>query len=278
MTDMTYGDLLGGAVEAGSICPGRCNTGYRRAKLAYETAMQEWQAAVAAYPETLAEWRAAVDEHGEDAAGPRPEQPEEPEAPGWAPRPGEPVWCPSCVASIRRCLADLDELASLRLTMTDGYQVPGQALTDRVSSSKSAPSPSPGQDDLDDLIKWLGSWEVAYRDTQGWGHPPYRGANAPALTSLIAWLLQRLDAILIHPGIAEDFGREILLEHSKLQAVTSTRPPLRHKPLPCPRCKRRSLFLHDDERIHCSNEDCRRVMSKEEYEEYEEEADRQVAS
>ncbi|TYK45182.1 hypothetical protein [Actinomadura decatromicini] len=260
----------------GSICPGRCNAGYRRALATYEEARQEWDAECSALPEVLAEWRAAVAEHGEDVAGPRPERPEEPEPPGWIPRPGEPVWCASCVASIRRSLADLDELASLRLTMTDGYQAPGQAITDRVSSTKSARTPSPGQDDLDDLLRWLTSWEIAYRDTQGWPHPPYRGANAPALTSAIAWMLQRVDAVLAHPDLAEDFGREVLIEHSKLQAATSTRPPLRHKPLPCPRCRRRSLFLHDDDRIHCNNEDCRRVMSKEEYEEYEEEADQQV--
>lgn len=260
-----------------AMCPGRCNTGYRRAVAAYETARHEWEAATHAYPDTLADWRTAFEQHGEETAGPRPEHPAEPEPPGWTPRPGEPVWCPPCTASIRRCLADLDELASLRLTMTDGYQVPGQARTDRVSSSKAPPSPSPGQDDLDDLLRWLTSWEVAFRNTQGWPHPPYRGVNAPALTSAVAWMLQRLDAVLSHPDLAADFGREVLIEHTKLQAVTSTRPPLRHKPLPCPRCRRRSLFLHEDDRIHCNNEDCRRVMSREEYEELEDEADRQIA-
>lgn len=268
----------GEAAAGREMCPGKCNNPWRRARAAFEAAWQVWSEADAAYPKVLADWRAAVAEAGEDKAGPRPERPEPPDPPRYDPRPGSPIWCDSCTASIRRCLADLDELASLRLTMTDGFQAPGQALSDRVVSTKTRPSPSPGHDDLDDLLHWLTDWEAAYRDTQGWPRAPYRGVSAPALTSVIAWMVQRLDAVLRHPDLAVDFGCEVFLEHAKLQALTSTRPPVRNKPLPCPRCKRTSLFLHDDRYVRCAREDCGRVLSENDYAEYEAEAAQQVAS
>ena len=258
------------------ICCGPCNNGYRRAHAVYAAALSEWQAAVAAQQA----WAARVAQDGLEAAGEEPVPPEHPTESDIRPWRGDPIWCSKCAASVRRQLADLDELMSLRLLHADGYQVPGDPLGERVHRSKGEPpSASPAQDELDELLEWLNSWEQALRDTQpGWGTIPYRGVAAPALTSAVAWLLPRLDVMLAHPDLAEEFGRGVYVQHARLQATTRTRPPLRHKPLPCPRCHHRSLFLHDDETVRChGNEDhCGKIMSAKEYQEYEHEADNAV--
>lgn len=258
------------------ICPGPCNAGYRRAQTAHKTAVAEWQAAEKA----AADWRKLVRDEGQ--VGPEPprwDQPEPPKTRAW---PGEPIWCSRCTASLRRCLSELEELLDLRVTMTDGYQTAGEQLVGNVHGKKqAAASPSPGIDDLDDALRWLYGWEDALRDTQGWPARPYRGVNAPALTTTLAWFGERrFDMLLAHPDLAEPFGTELFREHARLQQVTRTRPPAKLKPLPCPRCRKRALFLHDDETIRCHNDkdDCKRVMSQKEYSEMEDEADRQVAS
>ncbi len=251
------------------ICPGFCNVPYRRAHAAYDAAVERWERAEQIRIEKLREG----DDPGKPAAKPEP--------PTIRARAGDPIWCTPCAATISRCLGELDDLMSLRVTMADGYQVPGDPLSQRVSKTSEDPSPSPGHDDLDELTEWLRVWEIRYRETQNSGTVPYRGVNAPALTSALAWLSGRLSHMLAHPEIAADFGRGVLWWHARLEAVTRTRPPMRHKPLPCPRCQHRSLFLHDDETIRCNcrNEtcDCGRILTPKQYAELEAEADQQTS-
>jgi hypothetical protein len=258
------------------ICPGRCNNGYRKAMAAYDTALTRWTDAEETYPRRLAEWKNAVSEMGEENADPKPERTERPIPPDVRPWYGEPIWCRRCAASITRCLSDLEDLMNLRMKMTDGYEQPGQV--ERVTGSKEQRSQSPAQDDLDDMVRWLVGWENTYRDSQGVRMAPYIGVNAPALMTAISRLLPLVDAILAHPDLAVSFGEEIFQEHSRLQRLTTTRPPMKHKPLPCPRCQRLSLFLHDDETVRCQPSetvDCGRIMTAREYAEYEEESMRQ---
>lgn len=240
-------------------CPGRCNSGVRRATAAYEAAIAQWRL-----------------DSGE----------EPPEPPKMRPWPGEPIWCSACSATLSLCLADLEELIDLRVKMTDGFQSAGEQMLGKVHGKKqSAGSPSPGIDDMDDALRWLYGWEDALRKERSWPARPYRGVNAPAVTTTLAWLGPRLVLMLAHPDLAEPFGLELLHEHGRLQRLTSTKPPLTHKPLPCPGreaggqpCRRRSLFLHEDGMIRCSNHNCRRVLTEEEYAGLEEQADQQVAS
>jgi hypothetical protein len=259
------------------ICDGKCNNGYRKAVAAYETAVAEWMDAEETYPERLDAWQNDVAQVGEEAAGPAPERQERPAEPDIRPWYGEPLWCRRCSASIRACLADIEDLMSLRLAMTDGYEQPGRH-GERVGGSKEQRSSSPAHDDLDDMIRWLAGWENAYREAQGARMASYVGVNAPALMTLVSRLLPLLDAILAHPDLAHEFGGEVFREHARLQRLTTTRPPMRHKPLPCPRCQRLSLFLHDDETVRCQSSeavDCGRIMTAGEYAEYEEEASQQ---
>jgi hypothetical protein len=237
-------------------CIGVCNNRARRLWDAYDKAWKTWDASD---PETRGEPPTQPDVHI-----------------GY----GNP-WCTRCTAMIRRCLADLDELAALRAMMADGYQAPSGQQGDRVKSSREEPSPSPAQDDLDEMVRWLRGQEHAYRVSQDWPAAPYRGVNAPALTSTLSWLGSHLDAILRVEAMSEEFGKGVLARHRAMQAKTSTKPPLTHKPLPCPRCGRRSLFRHDDETVRCRGSetvDCGKIMTAKEYSEYEDEADQQVAS
>lgn len=254
------------------ICVGRCNNGYRRAMAAYDQALTEWMESEETYPTRADAWNVLAEAEGEEAAGPAPERHERPIPPSVLPHYGEPIWCRGCAAAIRHCLTDLEDLMALRLAMTDGYEQPGQA--ERVNGSKEQRSTSPAHDDLDMVIRMLSGWENAYRASQGLRVASYVGVNAPALMTLVSRLLPLLDYILAHPDIAELFGQEVFQEHSRLQRLTSTRPPMRHKPLPCPRCDRLTLFRHDDETVRCHNDDtdCGRVMTAKEYAEYEEEA------
>lgn len=235
-------------------CVGPCNNRARRVWAAYDRAWQQWDQA----------------DHGT-----RGEPPKEPGVPIGYGRP----WCAACTTMIRAYLANLDDLMSLRLTMADGYQAPAPT-GERVRSSREQPSPSPAQDDLDALVRWLREQENAYRESQGWGSAPYRGVDAPALTGGLWWLGKQLDRMLQVEAVSETFGKGVLFWHRVLQAKTSTKPPLSLKPLPCPHCQRRSLYRHAaDESVRCRSSTtvvCGAIMTLKEYTEYAEEADQQV--
>ncbi|MEV5710132.1 hypothetical protein [Actinoallomurus sp. NPDC052274] len=258
------------------ICPGRCNNRYRRAVAAHDAALADWQAAEKKHAQRVAEWELVTHRRGADAAGPRPRAThgERPEPPNIRPALGAPIWCGECVAAIRANLAELDDLVPLRLEHSDGYQAPGDFSAERVSRSHDeASSPSPGHDDLDELLEWLRVWEAAYRTSQHSPTAPRRGVSAHALTSATAWLLARLDHMLTHPDIGQPFGVGVQWWHRRLQTLTKTKPPLSRKPIPCRRCGRHSLYYHDDPtrptvRCHADQDKCGLIMTVTEYDEY----------
>jgi hypothetical protein len=232
-------------------CPAFCNNQARRLWRDHKAAVQQW--------------------HDDDPQT----RGEPPVAPQVVVTQGEPVFCRSCTAQVRRCLIALDDLMSLLLTMADGHRAVGKK-NEQVRASRSVRSPSPAHDDLDELVRWLGDFEQKYRSSQGWLAASGRGVNAPTLTGQVSWLSAHLDSILGIKSIATDFGLGVLRRHSTLQDKTQTRPPVYHKPLPCPRCTRFSLFRHDDDTVRCHNAKCNRVMAKEDYEELEAQADLQI--
>lgn len=261
-------------------CPGKCNAGYRRAKASYEAAIADWQAS----EQRAKEWRACRNQGFEGPEPPRCDEPERFTRRGW---PGEPIWCSECMATLRFCLSDLDRLAHLRLNMADGFQSSGEQLIGKVHGKKqSAASPSPGHDDVDELVRLLQAWEDKLRASQGWDTAAYDDANVPALMRVITWLGGQWPLMMRHPMLAKPFGEELSRLHSRFQSLTSTKPALTHKPLPCPGrepgtgkpCRRYSLFLQEDGKIHCSNHNCRKVLTEEEYAGLEEQAEQQVAS
>lgn len=240
------------------VCIGSCNRAWRRAQVEYEEAKR-------AYPRHLAEIADSVasgEITPEEAAKIRPEPPKQPTI---TPYLGEPFWCSRCMARIGAALTDLDELAGVWQAMADGHR--GQPDKDRVSGTSEGGSPSPITDALDELYGDLRDIEDNYRE---WhpelGSSPYRGARGAFARTLVAsWLAAHFDGIITEKG-ASDAGETILRWHRRIQAAAKAKPESVRKPVPCPRCRQRSLVLETDrDLVRCSNEDCNRVMSREDY-------------
>ncbi|WP_433233776.1 hypothetical protein [Actinomadura nitritigenes] len=242
-------------------CPGRCNARYRKA-------WRDHRAAAAEHQNALGRWE---DARLQAAGDPellaaldrvRPAAPVEPDL---AATPGEPVWCAKDVAGIRRALAELDDLAALLESWSDGHR--GASSRDRTGGSRAgsaSPSPSPIADTLDELYRALAKVEDDWREHRGAPPRPHRGA-AEARMRCIGWLMGQLDQILAHPASVQ-FGKATMAWQRRLQELTRSDPVVRRRPaVPCPRCDRRALRTRDDGYTQCGK--CGRLLSEEEYNE-----------
>jgi hypothetical protein len=223
------------------ICPGSCNTAYRKAKALGEAQVTEYQAQLEAL-------------RGGDPV------PDPPEAPN-LPRPwwGDPVWCGRCQVVISRELAELDELASRIAQLPPGIRAAAESTREdvKVDVSRSPVSPSPAADTLDDLAGWLCVWEEKYRHLRGWRlAPPLRGHLADQMTAGIEWLGARTSSILAGP-FGQPFGEETRRWHAALRALTHSASYARHVKKPCPKCKRYMLWERvGEDYISCQYEPC----------------------
>lgn len=112
----------------------------------------------------------------------------------------------------------------------------------------------------------LAGWETAYRDLRNWPSPPPRGDLASTVTTCIAWLLHRLDAILRSP-LAADLGLEILQWHRELARSSKAGVRTLRKPLRCPSCQFLTLmWTEGEQQVLCRNVSCNRILSLTEYE------------
>jgi len=232
----------------GPACPGPCNARHRRA-----------QEALDAYAEALRLWEKYL------IGAP----PAEPEVPPVSPWPGEPIFCGRCQALIRRELAELDDLAAIRLAGADGHRRgPG---SERVGGSRGTPSPSPSVDDVDELASMLRGWESVARGQDD--TPPRRGFLAREITTVICWLVAHLDEILASDAYATEFATEVRLWHKRLCAAEKAGTGRHQMPLPCPRCGERTLEALDGaEHIECVNRNfgphgghCGRLLARHDY-------------
>jgi hypothetical protein len=181
------------------------------------------------------------------------------------PQPGAPVWCRRCATIVRVCLHELDDLAAILEAEAAGKR--GQA-GDRVSGSAGSPSPAPKVDDAEEIVATLEGWESAWRDRHGWPQKPLRGRSGTRSIGCVSWLARHLDGILADPDMAPDFGTEVLRLHRMAQRASSTSPDMVRKPLPCPRCDRRSLIAKGGAKhIECEAEGCGRLLTLDEYDE-----------
>ena len=226
------------------ICPGSCNNTYRRRRALYEADM-------ARYARTL-ETRTDTE--------PIPEAPAAPDMTPWY---GSPVWCLKCQGIIRAELAELDDLASL-IGAIPPLARPADDGVGKVKGTRDKSSPSARMDDLDEMGEWLRSWESLARDD---GDPrPRRGVLARESTTLTAWLYHHFDVLFANPDVAEDFGVEVRRWHRGLARRAAAGQMSRHQNKPCPRCRLYTLWVTvGEDYIRCVNEDCRRALSREEY-------------
>jgi hypothetical protein len=232
----------------GPACPGPCNARHRKA-----------QEALDAYAEAVRLWEKY----------PIGNPPAEPEVPTVSPWPGEPVYCGRCQALIRRELAELDDLAAIRLAGADGHRRgPG---AERVAGSRGTPSPSPSVDDIDELASMLRGWESVARGQDD--TPPRRGFLAREITTVICWLIAHLDEILAREEIAADFATEVRIWHKRLCASEKAGTGRHHLPVPCRRCGQKSLEAAEgEEYVECVNMNfgdhggrCGLLLSRDEY-------------
>ena len=226
------------------ICPGPCNSTYRRRHALHEAA--------------VAEYARKLETRADDDAVPEP-----PQAPDISPWYGNPVWCGKCMSAIREQLAELDDLAALVAAIPPLARPAEETV--KITGSRSAPSGSARMDDLEDLNSWLRSWEA---DARAEDDPrPRRGMLARESTTLTAWLYHHFDLLITKEDAALDFGQEIRRWHRDLSRRASAGQIRRHQKRPCPRCNLYTLWLTmGEDYIRCVNEDCRRVLSRQEYE------------
>jgi hypothetical protein len=118
-------------------------------------------------------------------------------------------------------------------------------------------------DDIDELAAWARDWEAVARC----GDPrPRRGFLATELTTILAWLVQHLDTLLLNEDVAADFGAEARKWHRELTSKTSAGSGLKHMKRKCPRCSLYTLWREDGAPyVQCRDEDCQRMLSLDEY-------------
>lgn len=192
---------------------------------------------------------------------PEPEQPSETDTRPWE---GSPHYCPRDTATVRRELAELDDVASIVTMFADGHRSSTEA-GGRVSGSKTQPSPSPAADAIDELESVLRGWESALRGTDP---PARRGDLAMKVTTSVAWLLAHFDTMITHPDFGADFGTEVSQWHRSLTERAKAGTGRSKKPMPCSRCHYQSLYQEDGAQyVECSRKaECGRLMTVLEYE------------
>lgn len=181
------------------------------------------------------------------------------------PVPGDPAWCRPCQARIRRQFAELDYAAALYAMQADGHRELGGEPSRRNGHS---PSPSPAMDTVEELTRFLLSWEDAYHDYRGLPSAIRHGYLADVRSEVIAWLWERMDGLLAAP-FAVDFGREVLDWHRGLLTMGKLGTGRHWKPAPCPWCGLRTLYKTDgDDHVACWNPGppaCRCRLSMDDY-------------
>jgi ribosomal protein L37AE/L43A len=198
-----------------------------------------------------------------------PQPPAAPPPPAVPATEGLPVFCRRCAQLIRAALTELDDLAAVLAATADGHR-PGVDRSQKTTTSKSTPSPSPIADTLDDLYGMLVAVEDQWREARGYQARPRRTRGSHARTTVIAWLLDHLDAILAHPGSVE-FGLDVLRWQRRLRTMAKADPAVRRSPIRCPRCSERKVHREDDGYYKCHS--CERLMSQDEHDrEYGEQA------
>ena len=223
----------------GGACPGRCNAQYRKAREAFEQA-------IALY----------------DPLDSTQERPIPPDIQSW---PGDPIWCGRCRSTIRQQLDELDYAGCVMAAAADGLR--GESGEQRVSGTQEQPSPSPANDDLEELFGVLTGWEDSYRELMGWRSAHRRGYLAQVVTTTTDWLIAHLDGILAREEIAVDFGTEVMQWHREITGKGKEGARRLRKPMRCPGCGLLTLSWVEGERyVKCSNPACGRLLSLQDYE------------
>jgi ribosomal protein L37AE/L43A len=227
-------------------CQGPCNQAARKAQEAYEQAANR-------HADAMREWLSTP---GDDR-GPKPEQPAEPGMPVTL---GDPTWCRRCARMIDAALRKVDDDAATVARNVDGYR--SVALVG--PTGRRAPDHTAVIETLDELFGALVEVEDQWRAARGYPARPYRGRGAHARMVSVAWLLEQLPAILLHPG-SVSFGLAVLGWQRRLERMATTDPGNARSAIRCPNqgCRERRVRRKDDDWWECDA--CGRLLTQQEH-------------
>jgi hypothetical protein len=185
----------------------------------------KWRHAVEAYDKAFARWT----ENNQRGA-----EPQWPEIEPWA---GEPVLCRKCAAVVRGALRELP-LAYTALNSAKFLTRTASADEERRGRSDVPPSPSPGADHQDEILRVTTDWEDSLR--QHLGHQGAHLAVDPqplaALTAAAEYLNANYQPAIEWPECAELFADQVWQLHRTAVAMVKNKPVRRFLPVPCPSC------------------------------------------
>lgn len=202
-----------------------------------------------------------------------------------APRYGAPVHCPRCAGDAHRQLAELPELvAAISLEAVHGSRGPKLGTIGRSTATHAS---WPGQASrllTDHIIGGTLELEDDIRQLRQLHARPRRGTEGPNLTAATRFLSAHLDwALTHHPAAAEPHhhdsanpASQIATLHRAAERFTARDEQRDVKRLaPCPRChgpylveSREMRLVNDQPYIECRDPDCRRIMTRPEYDAY----------
>lgn len=155
---------------------------------------------------------------------------------------GDPVWCHADAGIVRQAL----RMMPLAHQALEAVHLMTRDTPERVSGSRNPPSPSPGFDAQDEMVRVLTSWEDDLRCWRKYNHPtpgpPRAGAGRdqayPLLTLEVAvvYLNAGFHVMMEREECAADFGREIVSLFTRAQGMVKNGPTRRRLPFPCPAC------------------------------------------
>ena len=264
-------------------CQGPCNRRARRAQREHGEALTRWRDT--AYHAALqAEANKAAARSGEKPPriadpGPAPDGwdltdteakhlglPPHPEEPVLDWTDGEPLWCRRCTATVRHALGEIDQLAAVLESWSDGHR--GGSSGERIhrGSSTSPASPSPIADLLDELYGDVTYAEDVWREHLGL--LPVRRRTARGThnrSSALAFIGQRLERVLAAEDWTE-FAYRLLHWERRLQKRTKTDPVTRSRVGRCPRCELAEVLVTGpDDITRCQG--CGLFLNEDEYQE-----------
>lgn len=166
-------------------CMGPCNGRQRRAWAAFERARDE-------HADLVDEWV---------RKGEAGEPPAEPEVPELRWRPGAPLVCGRCTASVRAALLEVDGFAAQLAREADGFRPPSK--WSRVSGSRPKPAVSPVGELLEKLTGGLLDFEDRARVWLRAGPRPSGVRSAVARSRAVGWLSEsgRLESVLVREDL-----------------------------------------------------------------------------
>lgn len=234
-------------------CLGPCNKRYHRAWNTHDQNITTWQTAHDA-------WQQAREAHPHNVE-PEPQPPLEPTIRPWL---GDPHWCETCTATVRRAITEIDQLANILGAWSDGHRgvASGQAISHRRAD---AGSPSPIALTLDELYAVVVAVEDGWRDRCGYPAVRRGTGRGPDMRSrALGFVALHLDSLLA-TSMYRDLGTQLLTWERLLQALTKSEPFVRARPGRCPgaSCHRIGQLYIEDGKTACRA--CGHCVSEEDY-------------